>query len=458
MLTKRSAQNFVSVNTWRNVLGYIRESFAGAWQSGVVLDRSPATLLAFSAVYACVTGIASDIAKMRIKLTRNVDGIWEEIDGTHGNDKLGPTLKLLRKPNDFQNRIQFITCWILSKLLYGNTYVLKQRDSSGTVVALYILYPICVKPLISTDGSVYYSLNQDYLAEVSEGKTVPASEIIHDRMPELWHPLVGVSPLYACAMSVTMGNKIQSNSTAFFANGSIPGGVVTVPGEISDDTADRLKTAWETNYGGANSGKVAILGDGMKFDVIRMQADQSQLIDQLRWTVSDCARAFHYPEFKLGGPLPPYAGNVEALITSYYTDCLQSLIESMELCLDEGLALPEDVGTELDTDSLLRMDSAALFKSNGEGVSGGWLKPNEARRRANLADVTGGDSPMIQQQNYSLEALAKRDAQADPFASSKTTPPAPTPTPSPEPMPKPMGGKEMTLDQLRTFKAMLRAA
>jgi HK97 family phage portal protein len=418
------------VGTWRNVIGYIREAFGGAWQSGIVIDRTPATLLAFSAVYACVTGIASDIAKMRIKLNRNNNGIWEEIDGPHGNDKLAPVLKILRKPNDYQNRIQFITCWILSKLLYGNAYILKQRDSGGTVIALYVLYPRWVMPLVASDGSVYYSLNQDYLSEVSEGKTIPASEIIHDRMSELWHPLVGVSPLYACAMSVTMGNKIQANSTAHAGNASRPGGIVTVPGEISDDTATRLKSAWEANYGGTNSGRVAILGDGMKFEPVHETAEQSQLVDQLKWTVSDVARAFHYPEFKLGGDLPRYAGSVDALITSYYTDCLQTLVESFELCLDEGLDLPIGIGTEFDTDSLMRMDTAALYESNNKGVTGGWLAPNEGRRRANLPPVSGGESPMIQQQNYSLAALAKRDAQKDPFANAGPAPTAPPADPA----------------------------
>jgi HK97 family phage portal protein len=339
-------------------------------------------------------------------------------------------LKILRKPNDYQNRIQFITCWILSKLLYGNAYILKQRDSGGTVIALYVLYPRWVMPLVASDGSVYYSLNQDYLSEVSEGKTIPASEIIHDRMSELWHPLVGVSPLYACAMSVTMGNKIQANSTAHAGNASRPGGIVTVPGEISDDTATRLKSAWEANYGGTNSGRVAILGDGMKFEPVHETAEQSQLVDQLKWTVSDVARAFHYPEFKLGGDLPRYAGSVDALITSYYTDCLQTLVESFELCLDEGLDLPIGIGTEFDTDSLMRMDTAALYESNNKGVTGGWLAPNEGRRRANLPPVSGGESPMIQQQNYSLAALAKRDAQKDPFANAGPAPTAPPADPA----------------------------
>lgn len=61
------------------------------------------------------------------------------------------------------------------------------------------------------------------------------------------------------------------------------------------------------------------------------------------------------------------------------------------------------------------MDGEALNRTLSEGVKAGYLAPNEARRRVNLAPVIGGESPLAQQQNFSLEALAKRDAKDDPF-------------------------------------------
>ena len=49
--------------------------------------------------------------------------------------------------------------------------------------------------------------------------------------------------------------------------------------------------------------------------------------------------------------------------------------------------------------------------------------------------MTGGESPYLQQQNYSLAALAKRDAQEDPFAPNTPAlpPPADMPTEPEEP-------------------------
>lgn len=419
----------------------ITETYAGAWQTNVVEDP-PATLLKFSPVYSCVTGIATDIAKLRMKLMRDVDGIWEEI--TEGS----PFLAVLKKPNHFQNRIQFLENWATSKLLAGNTYVLKEYDNRGgaemgIVRAMYVLDPMRVYPLVADDGSVFYQLKRDALSGIEQDQiAIPASEIIHDRMNCLWHPLVGVSPLYACALSGTMGSKIQNASAAFFANRSMPGGLLIAPGSISNETADRLKLGFETNFGGANQGRIAVLGDDLKYTPITMTAEASQLCEQLGLSIDDVARAFHYPRFKLGGPLPAYAGNVEALITAYYTDCLQGPIESLELCLDEGLALPKNVHVELDLDNLMRMDTAALYKTISDAVGGGWMAPNEGRFKANYKPVAGGRTPYLQQQYWSLEQLSKRDS----------APPGidpPKPAPAPEPKAEPEADPQKFADHLR---------
>jgi len=128
------------------------------------------------------------------------------------------------------------------------------------------------------------------------------------------------------------------------------------------------------------------------------------------------------------GATPTYA-NAEILNQIYYSDCVQKLIEYPELCLDEGLELPSPYGTELDLDGLFRMDTATLYKANNDAVGGGWMSPNEARKRVDLPPVEGGNTPYLQQQNFSLQALNKRDTQADPFG---TAAPAEPPASEPE--------------------------
>ena len=419
--------NIQPLHTEGGWMSLIREPHGGAWQAGITLD-APRQILSCSAVFACIVMIAEDIAKLRMKL------IWEDEDGICEEIRYGsPFLPVLRKPNDYQNRIRFWEQWLLSKLLMGNTYVLKQRDSRGIVTRLYVLDPRRVKILITESGDIWYELDSDNLSGIDERVAVPASEIIHDMCPGFFHPMCGTSPIYACAMSATQSNKIQVNSTKFFDNMSRPSGMLTSDHEISDEVAGRLKQHWEQNYTGSNIGKLAVLGDGLKYEAMTIPAQEAQLIEQQKWTTQDIARCFRCPEFKLGGPIPAGA-TVEVLQRIYYNDCLQIHIESAEVCMDEGLALPSYYYTEFDLDGLLRMDTAARYDSYGKGIGGGWMHPNFARAKENMKPIAGGDTAYMQEQNYSLEALSKRDAMENPWG-ARSTPANPSATPPKLPAP-----------------------
>lgn len=405
----------------------VREPYAGAWQRNK--EWTTDSVLAHEAVYACVTLISQDIGKLRPKLVEQQDGgIWREVENTAHSP-------VLRRPNRFQNYQQFKEAWITCKLIHGNTYVLKRRDARGVVQAMYLLDPSRVTVLVAPDGQVLYELRQDNLAGVQREVTVPASDIIHDRINALWHPLVGVSPIFAAGMAAHMGLNIERNSTAFFGNGSNLSGILSAPQEISTTKANELTEVWNSQAKGDLSGFVAVLGNGLKFEPMRMSAVDAQLIDQLRWGAEAICRAFHVPPFKLGiGPQASYQ-NPEALNGIYYSDCLQTHIEAWELCMDEALGLTgtttgRRLGVELDLDGLLRMDSATQIKTLAEGVKGAIYAPNEARAKLDLPPKPGGDTPYMQQQNYSLAALDERDRN-DPFA--KPDPPAPDPEPDPEP-------------------------
>lgn len=411
--TKAATDGAVPVRSGWALGNLLREAGSGDWQKGVSVDPI-GSITSFSAVFASVACIASDIAKLAPKhmLRDGRTGIWTEIRTAT------PPVELLRRPNHFSTRLQFLERWITSKLLHGNAYALKSRNARGEVVALFMVDPRRVTPMVTPLGDVYYSVGGDDLSRIPEGMVVPASEIIHDRGMTLWHPLVGVSPLTACALSATQGNRIQTNSATFFQNMSRPSGMLTAPETIPDETALRLKAEFEKNFAGANIGKLLVLGDGLEYKPMTIPASDAQMIEQLKWTVEDVARAFRVPLHKINAGPPPALANVEALESSYYSGCLQGLIESLEQCLDHGLGLPIGQRIEFDLHGLLRMDSAGRFDALGKAVGGGWLSPNEARAREDLQPVEGGDSPLMQVQNYSLAALAKRDSQPDPFGTS----------------------------------------
>lgn len=363
------------------------------------INVRPETVLSYPSVFACVSLIYNDIGKLRTRLMMLQDnGIWVE----SSNTAYSP---VLRRPNHYQNQIQFKQWWICSKLTWGNTYALKIRDGRGVVVALYILDPGLVQPLIAPDGSIFYQLGQDNLSGLQEATVfVPASEIIHDRMNCMFHPLVGVSPLFAASLPASSGLEMLRDSRRFFNQGAKPSGLLVAPGEINDDDAKRLQAHWNNNYTGPNAGKVAVVGDGLKYEPIRMTASDAQTKEQITLTSEMVAQVFHVPAFKVGGPIP--AGQkVGDLNQIYFNDALHSLIEEMELCLDDGLALPATYRTELELDNLLRMDPATQAEVLSKLVQGSIKAINEARRDMNLQPLEGGDTVYMQQQDFPLDQV-----------------------------------------------------
>ena len=124
---------------------------------------------------------------------------------------------------------------------------------------------------------------------------------------------------------------------------------------------------------------------------------------------------------------PPYA-NSEASALQYHSQCLQTHLTGIELALDQGLELPAPYGTEFDLDDLIWLDTATRTKTAHDLVAAGVMSPNEARRKfVGLGPVPGGDTPYLQSQYYSLEALERRDL-ANPAQSAPTMPAAPAPT------------------------------
>ena len=407
-------------STWWPI---VRESTVGAWQRNVTVEAGSA--LSMWACYACVSLIAGDIAKLCLYLVeRDSYGVWNEIE----NPAYSP---VLRTPNRYQTIIKFIEQWIIQKLSRGNAYVLKQRDQRGVVNALYVLDSTRVTPLVTPEGSVYYEVKRDDLAQVrQESVTIPASEIIHDPMTPLYHPLCGVSPIYASGTAALQGLSISTNQEKFFTNGSFPGGFLSAPGAISDETAARLKATFEANYSGDNVGKVAVGGDGLEYKPFTMTAVDSQLIEQLQMTAEMVCSTFHVPPYMIGvGPPPPYA-NIEPLLQQYFAQAIQTLLVSLETSLEKGLGLGPDFGNrygvEFNIDDLIWMDTATRTKAAGDAITSGALSPNESRKKYyGYGPVPGGESPYLQQQNFSLPALAERDADK-PFSKPAAAPSAPS--------------------------------
>lgn len=406
----------------------VQEPFTGAWQRN--MEERATTVLTYPTLYACLNRIASDIGKLPFVLkSEGENGIWRV---ERNNTAYWP---VLRKPNGYQTAQQFRAAWMLSKLIQGNTYVLKGRDERRVVSRLWVLDPCKVQPMVSDSGEVFYQLNystgSNLLPENYPGTQliVPATEIIHDRMNCFHHQLIGVPPLCAAHWPAVKNLKILKDSATFFSNGASPGGILTAPAGMSDDDALAVKDYWDTNFQGSNTGKVAVVGADMKFTALAFKAADSQLVEQMQYSDEQVCQPFGIPKFKIGIGSIPAGMKVDDINQLYYSDALQAHIEGIEELLDEGLGISRPMGVELDLGPLLRMDVGKQAEVETKLVSGNIKTPNEARLAFNLAPLEGGDTVYMQQQDFPLDQVRQNKIAApapdplEPASQDDDTPP-----------------------------------
>ena len=76
--------------------------------------------------------------------------------------------------------------------------------------------------------------------------------------------LVGYSPIAMAKNAVGLAMAAEEYGAKFFANGAAPSGVLEHPGTIKDP--ERIRQSWHSIFGGsANSNKIAVLEEGLKY-------------------------------------------------------------------------------------------------------------------------------------------------------------------------------------------------
>lgn len=394
----------------------IQDWFSGAWASASA-DPDEGDLrnaLTVAVVYDCIRRISTDIAKLSPGIRRLTDaGVWVR-------DKHQVFSRLIYRPNHFQTWFQFIVSWVCSRLLAGNAYIIKLYSSStGLVEELIVLDPTKVTALVAHDtGRVFYEVSAEPLARVGEDMVVSASDMIHDRYLPLGHPLIGTAPLERALVAARARQGIMANAASLNEHASIPPGILYASEGMDEEKLNALANKWRA----IPKGRIAVLDQSFKFETLAAKYVDSQSQEIGEMAGQDVCIAFGMPAWKVGMGTRP-TGTPEANQIIYYQDCLQWQVEEIEQCLDHGLGIPADVYVELDPSCLLKMDSKTKAEVAAILVKG-VAKPDEMRAWFDMEPVSGGNAVYMQQQNFSLDALAKRDALGPPPAAGTTPSPA----------------------------------
>ena len=165
----------------------------------------------------------------------------------------------------------------------------------------------------------------------------------------------GLGPVSAARLTIGAAMAADTYAAAYFGNAANPGGVIEVPGELTQEQAQDIGRDWNiTHTGPYRAGKIGILSGGAAFKPLTLNAADAQLLEARRFNVEDIARLFRVPISLLGHPVSGAMSfaSVEAQNLSFVQLSLRPLLERLEQSLSN--LLPESDGfNKFNLDALL---------------------------------------------------------------------------------------------------------
>ena len=365
----------------------------GSTSGKTVTERSA---MQMTAVYSCVRILAEAIAGLPLHVYRyNSDG---------GKEKaIDHSLYLILhdEPNPEMSSFVFRETLMTHLLLWGNAYAQIIRNSKGEVVALYPLMPNKMSVDRDENGQLYYQYLRsiDEVGGKSETVILKPTDVLH--IPGLgFDGLVGYSPIAMAKNAIGLAIATEEYGAKFFANGAAPSGVLEHPGTIKDP--QRVREAWQSQFGGSqNSGKIAVLEEGMKYTPISISPEQAQFLETRKFQINEIARIFRVPPHMVGDLEKSSFSNIEQQSLEFVKYTLDPWVIRWEQSIMRTLLTPEEKKSyfvKFNLEGLLRGDYQSRMNGYATARQNGWMSANDIRELENLDRIpaeAGGDLYLI---------------------------------------------------------------
>lgn len=365
-----------------------------------------------TAVYSCVRILAEAVAGLPLHLYR-----YKEDGGKERAIDNNLYHLLHDEPNKEMSSFIFRETLMTHLLLWGNAYAQIIRNGKGEVVALYPLMPNKMQVDRDEKGELYYIYTRSSdEAKTMDGVTVYLTprDVLH--IPGLgFDGLVGYSPIAMAKNAIGLAIATEEYGAKFFANGAAPSGVLEHPGTIKDPS--RLRENWNSTFGGsANSGKVAVLEEGMKYTPISISPEQAQFLETRKFQIDEIARIFRVPPHMVGDLEKSSFSNIEQQSLEFVKYTLDPWVIRWEQSLSRAL-LNEDEKRKyffkFNLEGLLRGDYESRMSGYAVARQNGWMSANDIRELENMDKIPAEDGGDLYLINGNMLPLNKAGAYAN---------------------------------------------
>ena len=378
------------------------ETLQRNWTPGVIQTGTRLSLHYFydyAALYrlqpnvrTCVDFLARNVAQLGLHTYRRVSETDRERLRDHGLAQLmGRPLPARAKVT----RYRLIEALMSDLGIYHNAYWLKLRDgANGPLTGLLRVPP----PFVTIQGGLVPT-RYDVTIAGSQPLEISPDDIVHFRGFNPENMLAGLSPLETLRRVLAEEHEAGEYREQFWRNAARQSGVIKRPlgaPEWSAAARAQFKAEFEELYSGAkNSGKTAILEEGMEWESTAFNAQESEYLAGRKLTREECARAYHIPLPMVGILDHATFSNIKEQHKHLYQDALgpwlTMIVQDIELQLLPEFEDTAGVYVEFNIQEKLRGSFEEQTQSLQSAVGRPWMTANEARARQNLPSIEGGD-------------------------------------------------------------------
>lgn len=349
--------------------------------SGVIVSEQ--TALTLAALWRAARVVSESVGTMPLKLyTRTQDGREEATSD--------PLYRLLHdEPNEEMGSVDFLSQMQFWSVIYGNAYAEISR-AGATPVALWPIPPWTVSPARDSTGRLVYRVGADLVLD--------SADVIHVAGPRPDPTCEGYRLCHVARESLGMLLATDRFCNRAFSNNMKLGGTITHPGQLSENARENLRQSWRQEYAGVeNSGKWALLEEGMQANPFQINNEQSQLVElrsQLvlevcRWVGVDPIFVYEYGRATWS--------NAEAQTRNFLQFSLHPWLCKWESELNRKVVRSSTTYAEFVRESVVQMDSLTQAQIFALGRKHGWLQVADIRHKLNLPPIPEPAPEPVQQ-------------------------------------------------------------
>lgn len=380
-------------------------------QAGMAVTED--TALTFAAVWACVSVISRTMAALPWRVFEQSQQGRQPVNASIG-------WLLNNQPNHEMTAFSFRETLMLHVLTWGNAYAEIQRDLAGRPMALWIITPdrVCIER-DETTKELRYRVYDD-----SAGQSLlPAADVLHIHGMG-FDGIYGYSPVRMASRSIGSGLAQDAFGAAFFANGTVFGAMVEMPGGMKPEQIELAESYLNSSRQGPDKAfKVKVVPAGAKAHQLSMPMTDAQFLESRKFSVTEVARWYGVPPHKIADLDRSTNNNIEHQGIEFVTDAIVPWAVRLEQEVNLklfGIRAQGRVYTKLMVNALMRGDAKSRAEYYRTMTQIGAMSINEVRELEELNTIgEAGDEHLVQLNQTTLEYLVE-----NPDAKSNTATPS----------------------------------